>query len=82
MIHIMSIVAVVLVVFVAWTTTRRFVLSVMVIRYNWRHCVAGFEDDKSWNNAASSESVASVNNDDKVPEVVLRRTQSFEADDK
>ncbi|XP_065226131.1 protein phosphatase 1 regulatory subunit 12B isoform X3 [Planococcus citri] len=42
-----------------------------------------FEDEKLWNNnntAASSESVAV--HDDKAPEVVLRRTQSFEADDK
>lgn len=45
------------------------------------HLTTGFEDEKLWSNAAaSSESVAA--HDDKVPEVVLRRTQSFEADDK
>lgn len=40
---------------------------------------AEFDDEKQW--TASSDQV-NVNNEDKSPEVALRRTQSFEADDK
>lgn len=38
---------------------------------------AGFEDEKPWLNSVSGD-----RNDEKTPEVALRRTQSFEADDK
>ncbi len=42
--------------------------------------IIGFEDEKQpWTNSVSSDK---VNSDEKAPEVVLRRTQSFEADDK
>lgn len=38
---------------------------------------AGFEDEKPWPNSVSGD-----RNEEKAPEVALRRTQSFEADDK
>ncbi|XKL63604.1 hypothetical protein PGB90_005968 [Kerria lacca] len=43
--------------------------------------ITGFDDDKQWSNSISNDQV-NVNNENKAPEVQLRRTQSFEADDK
>lgn len=55
-----------------------FILSRNIAVINFEIAFEGFEDEKSpWSNEQSN-----VNDENKAPEVVLRRTQSFEADDK